>query len=52
MPQRKLHFAVRIQIVVRALEEPVRQIAYNAGFDGGVISNKSPFILTHELFNR
>ena len=29
-----------ISIVLRALEEPVRQIALNAGLDGGVISEK------------
>ena len=29
-----------VKIVVKALEEPVRQIAYNAGFDGGVIVDK------------
>ena len=29
-----------VRIVVKALEEPVRQIAYNAGFDGGVIVDK------------
>ena len=29
-----------IAIVLRALEEPVRQIALNAGLDGGVISEK------------
>ena len=29
-----------VNIVLRALEEPVRQIAANAGFDGGVIVDK------------
>ena len=29
-----------VQIVVKALEEPVRQIATNAGFDGGVVVNE------------
>ncbi len=29
-----------VKIVVKALEEPVRQIAINAGFDGGVIVDK------------
>ena len=29
-----------VKIVVKALEEPVRQIAANAGFDGGVIVNE------------
>ena len=29
-----------VSIVLRALEEPVRQIAANAGFDGGVIVDK------------
>ena len=29
-----------VRIVLRALEEPVRQIAANAGFDGGVIVDK------------
>ncbi len=29
-----------VRIVVKALEEPVRQIAANAGFDGGVVVNK------------
>ena len=29
-----------VQIVLKALEEPVRQIAANAGFDGGVIVNE------------
>ncbi len=29
-----------VRIVVKALEEPVRQIAANAGFDGGVIINE------------
>ncbi len=29
-----------VRIVVKALEEPVRQIAVNAGFDGGVIVDK------------
>jgi len=29
-----------VKIVVKALEEPVRQIAKNAGFDGGVIVDK------------
>ena len=29
-----------VKIVVKALEEPVRQIAANAGFDGGVIVDK------------
>ena len=29
-----------IQIVVKALEEPVRQIAQNAGFDGAVVVDK------------
>ena len=29
-----------VQIVLRALEEPVRQIAYNAGVEGSVIINK------------
>ena len=29
-----------MQIVLRALEEPVRQIAANAGFDGAVIVDK------------
>ena len=29
-----------VRIVVKALEEPVRQIAANAGFDGGVIVDK------------
>ena len=29
-----------VQIVLKALEEPVRQIAVNAGFDGGVIVNE------------
>jgi chaperonin GroEL len=28
-----------VKIVLKALEEPVRQIAANAGFDGGVIVN-------------
>ena len=28
-----------VQIVVKALEEPVRQISENAGFDGGVVVN-------------
>ncbi|MGN1201485.1 MAG: chaperonin GroEL [Candidatus Caccovivens sp.] len=27
-------------IVLRAIEEPIRQIAYNAGIDGGVVVNK------------
>ncbi|HOA85166.1 MAG TPA: chaperonin GroEL, partial [Bacillota bacterium] len=29
-----------VKIVVRALEEPARQIAINAGFDGGVVVDK------------
>ena len=29
-----------VQIVLRALEEPVRQIAYNAGVEGSIIVNK------------
>ncbi len=29
-----------VRIVIKALEEPVRQIAANAGFDGGVIVDK------------
>ena len=29
-----------VKIVLRALEEPVRQIAHNAGFDGGVVIDK------------
>ena len=29
-----------VQIVLKALEEPVRQIATNAGFDGGVVVNQ------------
>ncbi len=29
-----------VQIVLKALEEPVRQIAANAGFDGGVVVDK------------
>ncbi len=29
-----------VRIVVKALEEPVRQIAANAGFDGGVVVDK------------
>ena len=29
-----------VKIVLKALEEPVRQIAANAGYDGGVIVNK------------
>ncbi len=29
-----------VRIVLKALEEPVRQIAVNAGFDGGVIINE------------
>ncbi len=29
-----------VQIVIKALEEPVRQIAANAGFDGGVVVDK------------
>ena len=29
-----------VKIVLKALEEPVRQIAINAGFDGGVVVNK------------
>ncbi len=29
-----------VQIVIKALEEPVRQIATNAGFDGGVVVDK------------
>ncbi len=29
-----------VRIVVKALEEPVRQIAYNAGFDGAVVVDK------------
>ncbi len=29
-----------VRIVVKALEEPVRQIAENAGFDGGVVVNE------------
>ncbi|MDD7675867.1 MAG: chaperonin GroEL [Eubacteriales bacterium] len=29
-----------VKIVVKALEEPVRQIACNAGFDGGVVVDK------------
>ena len=29
-----------VRIVVKALEEPVRQIAVNAGFDGGVVVDK------------
>ena len=29
-----------VKIVVKALEEPIRQIAKNAGFDGGVIVDK------------
>ncbi len=29
-----------VRIVVKALEEPVRQIATNAGFDGGVVVDK------------
>ena len=29
-----------MKIVLKALEEPVRQIAQNAGFDGGVVVDK------------
>ena len=29
-----------VKIVLKALEEPVRQIAANAGFDGGVVVDK------------
>jgi chaperonin GroEL len=29
-----------VRIVLKALEEPVRQIAANAGFDGGVVVNE------------
>ena len=29
-----------VRIVLKALEEPVRQIAANAGFDGGVVINE------------
>ena len=29
-----------VKIVLKALEEPVRQIAHNAGFDGGVVIDK------------
>ena len=29
-----------VRIVLKALEEPVRQIAANAGFDGGVVVDK------------
>ena len=29
-----------VKIVIKALEEPVRQIAANAGFDGGVVVDK------------
>ena len=29
-----------VNIVLRALEEPVRQIAYNAGYEGSVIIDK------------
>ena len=29
-----------VKIVIKALEEPVRQIATNAGFDGGVVVDK------------
>ena len=29
-----------VRIVLKALEEPVRQIATNAGFDGGVVVDK------------
>ncbi|MBU5585121.1 chaperonin GroEL, partial [Enterococcus sp. S181_ASV_20] len=32
--------ATGIKIVVRALEEPVRQIAENAGFEGSVVIDK------------
>ena len=33
------HEKTGVRIVLKALEEPVRQIAANAGFDGGVIVN-------------
>ncbi|MBU1766669.1 MAG: chaperonin GroEL, partial [Candidatus Omnitrophica bacterium] len=32
--------AIGLNIIKRALEEPIRQIAVNAGFDGSVIVNK------------
>ena len=32
--------ATGIKIVVRALEEPIRQIAENAGYEGSVIVDK------------
>ncbi len=32
--------AIGLDIVKKALEEPIRQIAINAGFDGSVIANK------------
>ena len=38
----------RVEAFVGAAQKPYVAV----GFDGGVISNKSPFILTHELFNR
>jgi len=35
------HEKVGFQIVKRALEEPVRQIAENAGLDAGIIADKA-----------
>jgi len=36
-----------VKIVIKALEEPVRQIAENAGFDGGVVVNK--IVSSHKM---
>ena len=36
-----------VKIVIKALEEPVRQIAENAGFDGGVVVNR--IVSSHKI---
>lgn len=43
--------SIGIRIIKRALEEPVRQIAANAGFDGSVTIEKVKFLVGPEGFN-
>jgi len=42
---------VGIEIVKRALEEPIRQITNNAGWEGSVVVNKVKELDTNEGFN-
>jgi chaperonin GroEL len=42
---------IGVEIVKRALEEPIRQIVNNAGWEGSVVVNKVKDLDTHEGFN-